>query len=57
MVRVFSKMQKLNFIHRDIKPANILIKYDKEKGKIYKVCDFGYAIRDSKYSSSSITGT
>ena len=38
--QVFKHFNEHNLIHRDIKPENILIKYDKDKKPIYKLCDF-----------------
>ena len=43
MGSVLFAMQKLKYLHRDIKPGNILIAKHKND-KIYKLCDFGYAI-------------
>jgi serine/threonine protein kinase len=57
MIPFFSKMQKKNFVHRDIKPDNILIAKNTQKGYSYKIADFGFAVRLSKYSSQNIAGT
>lgn len=45
-------------MHRDIKPANILI-FDENDGydKKYKVCDFGFAIKDHEFADKNIAGT
>lgn len=56
MVRFFAKMQRMNLMHRDIKPHNIMIKVENQVKK-YKVIDFGYSLKKSKYSSENITGT
>lgn len=36
----------VDIIHRDIKPANILI-----KNGIYKLADFGFAVKENEYES------
>ena len=57
MIPFFAKMQRRNFVHRDIKPDNVLIAKSKNKTYSYKMADFGFAVRLSKYSSQNIAGT
>jgi len=42
-------------MHRDIKPENILVKKD-GGNSLYKLADFGFAIKLNAYSSSTISG-
>lgn len=57
MVDVLAKMQNLGILHRDIKPANILMNFQKDKTKVFKLSDFGFSVYKNQFSIESITGT
>lgn len=52
IINALSQLQKINIIHRDIKPQNILI-FD----GVYKLTDFGYAVKQHLYSEKTIAGS
>ncbi|CAD8182713.1 unnamed protein product [Paramecium octaurelia] len=37
----YEQLKRKSIVHRDIKPENIMVKFDDNNGKIYKIIDFG----------------
>jgi serine/threonine protein kinase len=59
MVQVMQGLRVIhekNYIHRDIKSENVLIK-STDKGKIYKIADFGFARPVKSGTASTVCGT
>lgn len=63
MLEFFAHCQSRSYLHRDIKPSNILLTRLDDLGQDnnncvkYKVCDFGFAIREHEFSDKNIAGT
>lgn len=71
LIEFFAHMQRKGYMHRDIKPANILIMPHSQatdtqsqstsplssETEVYKVCDFGFAIKNHEFSDKNIAGT
>lgn len=62
VVAAMDECDKCNILHRDIKPENIIVKYDKETGKVtdIKLIDFGLAAKRadaSRHFSENTIGT
>lgn len=57
LVEFFAHAQQKGYMHRDIKPANILIMPSSGCGEKYKVCDFGFAIKNHHFADKNIAGT
>lgn len=55
LARGLSFIAKNKVVHRDIKPDNIFCKKEDEAGVIYKLGDFGFAVK--KQINSDIVGT